>query len=699
MTRIHNKHKWGGYVQDRYDDEESFSDPEGFVDDITDEELLGDILAQKPKESDVTQSVVIVDGLPEVGPDRIEKLKSLVKKLFKECGSGTGIISEYFPVHSNEKTKGFAILEMRDRGAAEEAVKLRHNHVLDKSHTLMCYMHADVHKYDNVPEKFEAPERREFKDLGNLHYYLLDENSYDQFCVIHNPRNSGEGTKTTIFLNSMPEPTVLQERPCWTESMIRFSPLGSYLATFHGKGIALWGRENFEQVQKFMHLGVQFIDFSPLEKYLVTFSPSHSAHSNTEEPKAIFVFDTRTGVKKRAFNTEQRSIIWPIFRWSFDDKYFARITKDSISVYETPSFGLLDKKSVKISGVKEFSWSPSENVIAYWIAENNDVPAKVSIMALPSREEVRSKNLFNVAKCEIIWQKNGDYLCVKVARYTKAKREKNEVKYSGIYYTLEIFHMREKGIPVDSIEIKENIVSFDWEPNGGKFGIISGEIPQYNITFYQVMKGQAPIELKKYEKKPVNSMFWSPQGQFLVLAGLRDLNNGYLEFIDTKEFQIMNTTEHFMMTDVEWDATGRYVATIVSWWGHKVDNAYHLFTFQGRLLRKVAMDELCQFQWRPRPPSLLTNSDIKEIKKKSKKLTATFELQDQMRSSKASQDILDQRRAMMKEWLAFREAFVEKYENERSARIELRGRDTDAGSIEDGEEIFDFLSKRERVAG
>lgn len=57
----------------------------------------------------------------------------------------------------------------------------------------------------------------------------------------------------------------------------------------------------------------------------------------------------------------------------------------------------------------------------------------------------------------MVWQKCGDYLCVKVARYAKAKRERNDIKYSGIYYNFEIFHMREKGIPVDSLEIKENI--------------------------------------------------------------------------------------------------------------------------------------------------------------------------------------------------------------------------------------------------
>lgn len=32
----------------------------------------------------------------------------------------------------------------------------------------------------------------------------------------------------------------------------------------------------------------------------------------------------------------------------------------------------------------------------------------------------------------------------------------------------------------------------------------------------------------------------------------------------------MNSNEHFMVTDIEWDPTGRYVATVVSWWGHKV---------------------------------------------------------------------------------------------------------------------------------
>ena len=47
--------------------------------------------------------------------------------------------------------------------------------------------------------------------------------------------------------------------------------------------------------------------------------------------------------------------------------------------------------------------------------------------------------------------------------------------------------------------------------------------------------------------------------------------NGVLEFYDTADVVCMNQAEHFMATDVEWDPTGRYVATSVSWWAHKVE--------------------------------------------------------------------------------------------------------------------------------
>lgn len=51
--------------------------------------------------------------------------------------------------------------------------------------------------------------------------------------------------------------------------------------------------------------------------------------------------------------------------------------------------------------------------------EDKDIPARVTLMQLPSRQEIRVRNLFNVVDCKLHWQKNGDYLCVKVDRTPK----------------------------------------------------------------------------------------------------------------------------------------------------------------------------------------------------------------------------------------------------------------------------------------
>ena len=61
------------------------------------------------------------------------------------------------------------------------------------------------------------------------------------------------------------------------------------------------------------------------------------------------------------------------------------------------SFGLLDKKSIKVNGIKDFSWSPTDNILAYWIAEDKDVPAKVTLVSYSKQRRSRYTNfiMFN----------------------------------------------------------------------------------------------------------------------------------------------------------------------------------------------------------------------------------------------------------------------------------------------------------------
>merc|ERR1712212_382169 len=224
---------------DGYDSEEEFidntqfeEDPEGFVDNIDDEDLVGDILEQRPKESDSTDTVIIVDNIPVVGPDRIEKLKNIIRKVFSKFGD---VVNEYYP-EKDGKTTGYIFLEFSHASDAANAVKTANGYKLDKSHTFIVNSFADIEKYEKYAEDYEVPEARDYKDPGNLCSWVLDPDSNDQYCVI---KEGGE--KVAIYQNGANAPTLLQKRDMWTETYIVWSPQGTYLATFHRQGIALWG--------------------------------------------------------------------------------------------------------------------------------------------------------------------------------------------------------------------------------------------------------------------------------------------------------------------------------------------------------------------------------------------------------------------------------------------------------------------------
>ncbi|XP_043485001.1 eukaryotic translation initiation factor 3 subunit B [Leptopilina heterotoma] len=669
------------------DEEPNFSDAEDYEDDITDEELLGDILSTKPSETDGVESVIVVDGVPQVEPSRQEKLTVVIEKIFSKHGT---IVNKWFPVNETGVTKGYIFLEFENPHQAMVAVAKENNFKIDKLHTFKTNLFTDFKKFEDIAKDWEPPTSQPFKGAGDLHSFLLDQDAYDQFSVLS---GNSSAVAVQIWQNSAPEPTLLEERTRWTETYIKWSQMGTYLVTFHKLGVALWGGPGFTQQARFSQRGVECVDFSPCEKYLVTYTPRSDG---SPDQKRIVIWDIFTGQEKRSFCLEATSI-WPLFRWSHNDKYFACIGEDLLSVYETPSFGLLDKKSFKIDGIQDFGWSPTDNILAFWRPEDKNNPARVTLLEIPSRNEIRYKNLFNVAECKIFWQKSGDYLCVKCDRFAKRK-EKTEQKYSGMSYNFEIFHMREKEIPVDSVEIKEPIHAFAWEPVGCKFAIIHGEVPTVSVSFYEVRFGHQPALLKKLEKKACNHLFWSPAGQFIVLAGLTSMS-GALEFIDTNDFTVMNSTDHYQTSDVEWDPTGRYVVTAVSSWKTSVDNGYWIWTFQGRILKRINLNGFNQLLWRPRPPSLLSAEQIKEIRKNLKKYSSQFESKDRMRLTRASKELIEKRCSLMKAFEEYRNKRIEEWNTQKKRRMELRTHidtdelDSDTKNVE--EEIVEFFVKEE----
>ena len=66
-------------------------------------ELLGDILVEKPRETTGTDRIIVVDNVPTISPDRLEKLKNVIRKVFSKFGK---IVTEHYPQDENGQTKG-----------------------------------------------------------------------------------------------------------------------------------------------------------------------------------------------------------------------------------------------------------------------------------------------------------------------------------------------------------------------------------------------------------------------------------------------------------------------------------------------------------------------------------------------------------------------------------------------------------------
>lgn len=604
-------------------------------------------------------SVIVVGNIPVVPPEKYEKLTAVIRKIYSTIGN----IREgglFLPTDEETKsTKGYAFVEFSSPQEAQAAKEQTSGYKLDKAHTFVVTMFDDFDKYAKVPDEYQLPEVKSFQPQQGLHSWLLDKMGRDQFVVRH-------GDETAVFWNDGKRCRAEQvyTRNFWTESFVQWSPQGNMLATMHRQGVAVWGGATFARLARYAHNNVRLLEFSPNERYLISYSSQEPSNPRESVTVSLIVFDVRSGRKLRVFEGAADefavgssagpggALKWPVFKWAGgkEDLFFARIGKNMISVYECPDMGLLEKKSLKLDGVADFEWSPSEAVLAAYISEQGNLPARITLIKIPERVELRQKNLFNVSDVKIYWHPQGDYLAVKVDKFTKTKKS----TYTGF----ELFSIRERDIPMEVLELpnkSEKILSFAWEPKGHRFAVIHGDGPRPSVSFYSMKddKGRLGVKLlTTLPGKACNQLHWSPQGKNVVLAGLKNLN-GQLEFFNVDELETMNTAEHFMATDIEWDPTGRYIATSVSSMIHQMENGFNLWSFQGKMLYSVTKDRLYQFSWRPRLPSLLPPEKEADIIKKLKEYSKRYEEEDEALLMQADADVVRERQRATSEWHAY----------------------------------------------
>ncbi|KAK3321936.1 eukaryotic translation initiation factor 3 [Apodospora peruviana] len=659
---------------------------------------------------------VVLDGLPSVTEEQKPKLvKFLLKKLNAPSIGKAREDSLVMPMGEDGQSLRFAFIEYSTAAEAAAAVRQLDLTPLDKKHTLRVNKLTDIDRYGRegrIEETYTPPKIEPFQEKEHLRWFMADPTGRgrDQFVMYR-------GESVGVFWNSEKDtPENIVDRQHWTETFVQWSPLGTYLTSVHAQGVQLWGGASWSRQRRFAHPFVNLVAFSPNEKYMVTWSnrpisipdEGHPSLSLDDDGKNYIIWDLETSKPLRSFaqldtpagvdengQPKRAKLPWPAFKWSADDKYVARLNPGaSISVYELPRMNLMDKTAIKIEGVVDFDWAPAtparegiktyEQLLCFWTPEIGSNPAKVGLMSIPSKEVVRTLNLFSVSDAKLHWQSDAAYLCVKVDRHSKSKKSQAT--------TLEIFRVKEKGVPVEVVDtIKDTVINFAWEPKGDRFVVITttepvgatAVPPKTSVAFFcpEKAKGNAIgnfKHLRTLDKKNSNAIYWSPKGRFVVVATVANTQSSDLDFYDldfegekpesdkdlTANLQLMNTADHYGVTDIEWDPSGRFVATWASVWKHAMENGYHLYDFKGEQLREEAIEKFKQWQWRPRPATLLTKEEQKTIRRNLREYSRVFDQMDAERINSADVAVVEERRRLLDEWYAWRHQVEEELAEE-----------------------------------
>jgi translation initiation factor 3 subunit B len=605
-----------------------------------------------------------------VPEEKYEKLLNVLRKIYGQIGTvrDGGIVMPKDP--STGLSKGYAFVEFGHPDEAAAARQQTQGYPLDKQHKFRVNLFDDFARYAAVPDEYAPPEAKALSaQHEGTHAWLTDRLARDQFVERF-------GDDTVVAWNDARRGRAeeVYKRTFWTESFVQWSPLGNMLATMHRQGIACWSSKpsgEFVRAARFAHASAQLIDFSPGERFLMAYSPVEPSGPRGGGGGGginLSVFDTRSGKLLRRFEgpvdeyavgaaaAPNGGLRWPFFKWAggLDDLYFARLGRNKLCVHQTSDMYMIGKKSVELPGIADFEWSPAEPLLAVYTAESGQTPARVALMRIPDKTELRQKNMYSVSDAKIHWHPQGDYLAVRVERFTKTKKSTTT--------SFELFSIRERDVPAEVLELPDKThrcLAFAWEPKGHRFAIVHGEpgTARPSVSFYTMRdaKGRLGAQLVgTLANKSVNGLHWSPAGRNIVLSGLRALN-GQLEFFNVDEFETMAAAEHFMATDVDWDPTGRYVATSVNA-THQMENGYNVWAFNGRLLYHAARDRFFQFAWRPRMPPMLPPEREAELQRNLKAYSKRYDEEDEALLMQADADVLRERERLAAEWREWRES-------------------------------------------
>ncbi|KAK8821674.1 hypothetical protein WA556_002121 [Blastocystis sp. ATCC 50177/Nand II] len=561
-------------------------------------------------------AIIVLDGIAVVDEVKAKKLTLFLLKKIQPFGA---VVRNdiFIPMDpATNMSLGMAIFEMRNAEEAKKVIAGLDNTPMDRAHTFHAYRYADIVSVLANSEEVALPVKEKFAPLAKATEYFEDAHKWmddplqrDQFCIRYN-------NNTEVYWCDSPNPISALDKTNQSLSLsldkVMWSPLGTYLATFHSKGVILHAGPQLMECGRFSHVGVDALLFSSQERYAVTWN----GQLGVTYKDAICIWDVASNQVLRKFPCTDK--LWPSYSFSADERFLATKGTNGIGIFELPSMQMVPRSCFGVPNIREFTWSPAGSLLAYTIPETNGKPATVVVLDVARDARVQAVSFTNVEEVQIAWAPSGEFLAVVVARYPK-KRGKN------LTYQISVVRVKERNAPSDALVLAEKVEQLRWEPQGTRFALLTAAASgARNVSFYSVyrQKGGERVNetclLYTVTNKPCNNLFWSPMGNYLLIAGLGTALKGRLEFWDVTAQASLKEQEHFSCTNVEWSPNGHFCVTSSCYnTSNKQDyeNGYDVWDNRGERVFHTRLPRFISLQFRPWPLATLSEEQRKNVKK------------------------------------------------------------------------------------
>jgi translation initiation factor 2A len=218
------------------------------------------------------------------------------------------------------------------------------------------------------------------------------------------------------------------------------------------------------------------------------------------------------------------------------------------------------------------------------------MPAAVKVFQVPQfNSAVSQKTFYKGDKVQLKWNDLGTSLIV----LAQTEVDKSNKSYYGEtnMYILSANGSFDSRVDLD----KEGpIHDVSWSPNSKEFGVVYGYMPAKTTIF-----NARAVAQHNFDLAPRNTILFSPQGRFVLVAGFGNLA-GQMDIYDLeKNYAKVNTIVASNCTHCEWSPDGKHILTATTSPRLRVDNGIRLWHIGGTLMYNEDMLELYHVTWRP----------------------------------------------------------------------------------------------------